>query len=265
MAFAASFLLPTLTKPHPTKRRSSFFLEQNQNKPKTRRSVAALPVARLFGPTVFESSKLSVMLLGVDEEKHPGSISRTYTLTHCDISSKLTLTISQTINQTQLQGWYHRFQRDEVVAEWKKIQGLMSLHVHCHISGQHFFLDLIANLRRNIFRKELPVVLKAIAHGDGHLFRNYPELKETPVWVYFHSNLAEYNQVECWGPLKDAASEGGESMKSQFGKAPKNSRARPRPCRVRCTCCFPKMSLIPWPLDFDDEMAHQCLEPAIRC
>ena len=34
----------------------------------------------------------------------------------------------------------------------------MSLHVHCHISGGHFLLDLFARLRYFIFSKELPVV-----------------------------------------------------------------------------------------------------------
>lgn len=58
----------------------------------------------------------------------------------------------------QLQGWYNKLQRDEVVAEWKKIKENMSLHVHCHISGGHFLLDLIARLRYYIFCKELPVV-----------------------------------------------------------------------------------------------------------
>ena len=58
----------------------------------------------------------------------------------------------------QLQGWANRLFRDEVVAEWKKVKGKMSLHVHCHISGGHFLLDLIAKLRYYIFCKELPVV-----------------------------------------------------------------------------------------------------------
>ena len=58
----------------------------------------------------------------------------------------------------QLQGWYNKLQRDEVVAEWKKRKGKMSLHVHCHISGGHFLLDLFSRLRYFIFCKELPVV-----------------------------------------------------------------------------------------------------------
>ncbi|XP_057865127.1 protein STAY-GREEN homolog, chloroplastic [Cryptomeria japonica] len=159
-------------------------------------------VARLFGPAIFEASKLNVLFLGVDEEK---PLPRTYTLTHSDITAHLTLAISQTINKAQLQGWYSRLQRDEVVAEWRKDQGKMSLHVHCHISGGHWLLNVMARLRFSIFHKELPVVLEAFRHGDEALFKSCPELEEALVWVYFHSNVEEYNRVECWGPLVEAA------------------------------------------------------------
>ncbi|XP_042047712.1 protein STAY-GREEN 1, chloroplastic-like [Salvia splendens] len=101
-------------------------------------------VARLVGPAIFEASKLKVVYLGVNnnqEKMEHQKLPRTYTLTHCDIISKLTLAISQTINTSQVQGWYNKLQRDEVVGVWKKIKGKMSLHVHCHISGGHFLLD----------------------------------------------------------------------------------------------------------------------------
>lgn len=42
----------------------------------------------------------------------------------------------------------------------------MSLHVHCHISGGHFLLDLFARLRYFIFCKELPVVSSVNSHHD---------------------------------------------------------------------------------------------------
>ncbi|RWR89427.1 protein STAY-GREEN, chloroplastic-like protein [Cinnamomum micranthum f. kanehirae] len=248
MAFVALSPLPTHTKPCFYDRKSSPFHYPSKNRAKRQRSI--VPVARLFGRAIFEASKLKVLFLGVDEEKHPGNIPRTYTLTHSDITSKITLVISQTINRAQLRGWYNRLQRDEVVAEWKKVQGKMSLHVHCHISGGHFLLDFIARLRHYIFCKELPVVLKAFVHGDENLFSNYPELEEALVWVYFHSNLQEFNTVECWGPLKDAVAPRPDLMKDQFS-SPNNNWERPLPCQADCTCCFPPLSLIPWPQDFE--------------
>ncbi|KAI3928870.1 hypothetical protein MKW92_043681 [Papaver armeniacum] len=228
MAFTATFFLPSqLTEP------LSHQLHQKCNKSfKKIRSI--VPVAKLFGPAVFEASKLKVLFLGVDEKKHSGNLPRTYILTHSDITSKLTLAISQTIDGSQLQGWYNKLQRDEVVAEWKKVKGNMTLHVHCHISGAHFLLDLLARLRFYIFRKELPVasiisidslnpgfeivvqiLQKAFVHGDGNLFQNYPELEKALVWVYFHSNLQEFNKVECWGPLKDAEAPSDRSSQTK--------------------------------------------------
>lgn len=58
--------------------------------------------ARLFGPSMFESSKLKVLFLGVDKDEHPSMFPRIYTLTHSDLTSKLTLAISQSINNSQV-------------------------------------------------------------------------------------------------------------------------------------------------------------------
>ncbi|XP_015581304.1 protein STAY-GREEN homolog, chloroplastic isoform X2 [Ricinus communis] len=222
-------------------------------------------VARLFGPSIFEASKLKVLFVGVDEKKHPGKLPRTYTLTHSDVTAKLTLAISQTINNSQLQGWYNKLYRDEVVAEWKKVKEKMSLHVHCHISGGHFLLDLCARLRYFIFCKELPVVLKAFVHGDGNLFNNYPELQEALVWVYFHSNIPEFNRVECWGPLKEAAAPSsgvyGLPHESNQRETPASNWDLPEPCQENCECCFPPMSAIPWsqkaPVDTENSKGAQ--------
>ncbi|KAG7956745.1 hypothetical protein I3843_11G138900 [Carya illinoinensis] len=212
-----------------------------------KKNFAIVPVARLFGPSIFEASKLKVLFLGVDEKKHPGNLPRTYTLTHSDITSKLTLAISQTINNSQFQGWYSRLQRDEVVAEWKKVKGKMSLHVHCHISGGHFLLDLFARFRYFIFCKELPVVLKAFFHGDGNLFNNYPELQEALVWVYFHSNIPEFNKVECWGPIRAAGAPTSSVHNDEMMHSnPELIGKIPEPCQENCECCFPPMSLIAW-------------------
>nr|AVI10238.1 senescence-inducible chloroplast stay-green protein 1 [Musa ABB Group]AXR70605.1 senescence-inducible chloroplast stay-green protein 1 [Musa ABB Group] len=251
MAFAAAML------PLPVQRGSPLFVFSRRRRGSLS-MVSMVPAARLFGPAIFEASKLKVLFLVVDKAKHPGKLPRAYTLTHSDLTSKLTLAISHTINRAQLQGWCNRLQRDEVVAEWNKVQGKMSLHVHCHISGGHFLLDLVASLRYYIFCDELPVVLKAFVHGDEALFNDYPDLEEAMVWVYFHSNLPEFNRVECWGPLRDAASAG----RSKAGEAqPPFPTDRPRRCKAECDCCFPLQSLIPWPHDFQEERRESAGRP----
>lgn len=218
----------------------------NSNFPRSTNPV----VARLFGPAIFQASKLKVLFLGTHEEKHPGHLPRTYTLTHSDITSKITLAISQTINKDQLQGWYNRLQRDEVIAQWKKSQGKMSLHVHCHISGGHWLLDAIAKLRFYIFRKELPVVLEAFRHGDRALLEKHPELETALVWVYFHSNVKEFKRVECWGSLAEACKGVPSNLDQEFdAKLDDEKVEMPSHCPQPCNCCFPPFSLLLRPED----------------
>ncbi|KAL6962280.1 magnesium dechelatase [Sarracenia purpurea var. burkii] len=161
--------------------------------------------ARLLGPPArFEASKLKVVLMGQQQmdNKHEGVVPRTYTLSHCDLTANLTLTISNVIQLDQLKGWYHK---DDVVAEWKEVNGNMYLDVHCFVSGPNLLLDLAAEFRYHIFSKELPLVLKAVMHADSQLLAEHQELLDALVRVYFHSSSHKYNRVECWGPLKDAA------------------------------------------------------------
>ena len=94
--------------------------------------------------------------------------------------------------------------------------------------------------------------MKAFVHGDGNLLNNYPELQEALVVVYFHSNIQEFNKVECWGPLKNSAapSSGDGGTRDYEDKEKKASELSdwdlPEPCQEDCNCCFPPMTLIPW-------------------
>ncbi|KAG8382316.1 hypothetical protein BUALT_Bualt05G0064600 [Buddleja alternifolia] len=97
-------------------------------------------------------------------------------------------------------------------------------------------------------------VLKAFVHGDENLFNNYPELQEALVWVYFHSNIPEFNKVECWGPLKEASSLPGGAIGTHNSKEKGNLLDTTHPCPEECTCCFPPMSLIPWAQDHPNQI-----------
>ncbi|CAN1801635.1 Magnesium dechelatase SGRL, chloroplastic [Linum perenne] len=160
---------------------------------------------RILVPSArFDASKLKVVLVGMEND-YSGIIPRTYILSHCDFTANLTLTISSVINfdqAMQLSGWYSK---DDVVAEWKKVEGKLCLHIHCYVSGPNLKLDLAAELRYHIFSKEMPLVLQALLYGDAELFKANPELKDASVRVYFHSSSPKYNLIESWGPLKDAA------------------------------------------------------------
>lgn len=84
--------------------------------------------------------------------------------------------------------------------------------------------------------------MKAFVHGDESLFDNYPDLQEALVWVYFHSNIPEFNKMECWGPLKEALS----PSRGVNGPHKLYDDHNPQPCKEACNCCFPPMSLITW-------------------
>ncbi|XVF52784.1 hypothetical protein PTKIN_Ptkin05aG0046600 [Pterospermum kingtungense] len=180
-------VLPTKLRPSVFEQNGSPFVSRRRSKKKNQ---AIVPVARLFGPAIFEASKLKVLFLGVDEKKHPGKLPRTYTLTHSDITSKLTLAISQTINNSQ--------------------------------------------------------VLEAFVHGDGNLLKNYPELQESLVWVYFHSNIPEFNKIECWGPLVEGGADGSRTQQEEKREMRLSNWELPVPCQENCSCCFLPMSSIAW-------------------
>ncbi|XP_019154555.1 PREDICTED: protein STAY-GREEN LIKE, chloroplastic [Ipomoea nil] len=157
---------------------------------------------RLLGPPArFEASKLKVAFTGEETDTYSRVVPRTYTLSHCDFTANLTLTISNIINLDQLKGWYNK---DDVVAEWTQEKGNMCLDVHCYVSGPNLLQELAAEFRYLIFSKELPLVLEAVLYGDSVLFEENPELTNALVRVFFHSSSKKYNHVECWGPLKDA-------------------------------------------------------------
>jgi hypothetical protein len=89
--------------------------------------------------------------------------------------------------------------RDEVLAEWLLEENVHRLHVHCHVSG-----GLVlgrAAWRDRIFRRELPLVLEALAHGDRDLLAANPELGRASVLVHFHAAGEQLDRVEDWGTI----------------------------------------------------------------
>jgi hypothetical protein len=126
---------------------------------------------------------------------------RRYTLTHSDITAELFLAIGPDYNKSQISGWYTRFMRDEVLAEWNDTDEVPTLHVYCHVSGGFVFGP--AQLRYQIFRDQLPVVLEAIRYGDSSFFVAHPQLDNAPIWVHFESTVPRYNATENWGVPAD--------------------------------------------------------------
>ncbi|XP_047058825.1 protein STAY-GREEN LIKE, chloroplastic-like isoform X1 [Lolium rigidum] len=167
---------------------------------------SSLAAKVLGAPTTFDAEKLTVQFARQDHHLRP-AFPRAYTLSHCDFTANLTLAVSEIITIDQLRRW----SPDDVFAEWKQMTscsggvGEMTLHLHCLVSGRNPLQGLAAGFRYYVFSKELPLVLKAVVHGDAALFAGRPELMDAQVWVNFHSASTKYNRIECWGPLREAA------------------------------------------------------------
>ncbi|CAB4319421.1 unnamed protein product [Prunus armeniaca] len=168
-------------------------------------------------------------------------------------------------SKLKLKGWYSK---DDVVAEWKRVNGEMCLHIHCYVSGPNLMLDLAAEFRYHIFSKEMPwysklcymetlyfseSILTIGCHGSG----------------YFHSNLKKYNRIECWGPLKDAV-EGrqGDNTKGitahMDSSHPGDKRERQNPYfKFYLHCFFDSLKLLRIMISnfFNTFEAHQLQQP----
>jgi hypothetical protein len=145
-------------------------------------------------------SKLHVAFAAPATAEHP-VLPRRYTLTHSDTTGDLYLTIGQDYDRRQISGIYTRLMRDEVLAEWRRDEDAVALHVYCHVSGGLVFGS--AELRDAIFRRELPLVLEAFRYGDRGLFEVMPGMDRSPIWVHFWAGTGRYSRVERWGTPGD--------------------------------------------------------------
>jgi hypothetical protein len=128
-------------------------------------------------------------------------IPRCYTLTHSDLTGDLFLSIGREFDEEAISGFYTRIMRDEVLAEWVKEEDGYSLNVYCHVSGG--FVVGTAGWRYRIFKRELPLVLKAICKGDNDFFIANPNLESAPIFVHFQSKNKKYHKMKKWGKTRD--------------------------------------------------------------
>ena len=142
-----------------------------------------------------DPTKLSTEFLPYANETKP-IIPRKYTLTHSDRTAELFLTISTIFACYKLNP-----SRDEVLAEWLKIDSQFMLYVYVQVdvpSGTS-----MSPIRYEIFRRELPLALEAIRYGDRLLFEENPILDSARIIIFFNSKFPTFNQIEDWGKLKD--------------------------------------------------------------
>ncbi|CAD6261545.1 unnamed protein product [Miscanthus lutarioriparius] len=143
--------------------------------------------AKILGPpTTFNAAKLKVEFAGVElrSNKQPPPFPGAYTLTHCDFTANLTLAVSGPMTSEQLavdaaegrrggrvEGGDHR-QQQQRRGEGDDAAGALLRQRRQPPAGAG------RRFQRYVFSKELPLVLKAVVHGDAALFAERPELME---------------------------------------------------------------------------------------
>jgi hypothetical protein len=141
--------------------------------------------------------KLKVIYKGNATETDPIT-PRRYTLTHSDATGDLTLTIGSEYNRRQISGWYTRFMRDEIIAEWVRRDSSYSLDVYCHVHGGLVFGG--SSMRESIFLNEMPFVLEALWFGDRLLFDRHVELDDAVIRIHLQTSGRDYRVVEMGSP-----------------------------------------------------------------
>mmetsp|Transcript_26521 Transcript_26521/g.90681 ORF Transcript_26521/g.90681 Transcript_26521/m.90681 type:complete len:186 (+) Transcript_26521:94-651(+) len=122
---------------------------------------------------------------------------RRYTLTHNDFTGELFLTVAEVFNQHQVEGWYSKLLRDEVLAEWRGEELCIDLFVEAPC--QWWLAP--ATIRTWIFRRDLPLVLSALRYADSLLLATQPAFLDYPVHVFFHYKNCTVQ--EYWGSLRE--------------------------------------------------------------
>jgi len=140
--------------------------------------------------------KLHVQILKDESQLLP----RRYTLTHSDRTGDLYLSIAPDYDEEQVSGWYTRFMRDEVLAEWITSEEGPTLHIYCHVGGGLVFGSV--GMREAIFRREMPLVLEAIRYGDKQFFEKNPKFDKAPIIVHYQRSGEDY-MIERFGAPSD--------------------------------------------------------------
>jgi hypothetical protein len=122
---------------------------------------------------------------------------RRYTLTHSDVTAELFLTVSPEYAYDKITEM-----RDEVLAEWRTMNGQYYLNTYCYVDGGEYSASVSA-IRNTIFVKELPLAFEAIRYGDRVFFNANPILDYSPIFIYFSSTNPNFNRVEYWGTMNN--------------------------------------------------------------
>ncbi len=120
---------------------------------------------------------------------------RKYTLTHSDETGMMFLDIADVYNYKAVD----QKLRDELLGEWSIVdenKNTYKIVFNAFVGNGDYFT---AYMRYNAFKYHMEIALKAIIYGDKDLFKKYPDLYNTPIYVKFNSSYPMFNNIESYG------------------------------------------------------------------
>ena len=145
----------------------------------------------------FDLNKLKTTFIYPTTPSKP-IIGRKYTLTHCDITGIMFLDIGTEYNYSAI----NEELRDELLGRWAFYDDDNSykLFFYAFVGGDNFSTAL---KRYNIFKSHMNMAIQAIIYGDRYLFKEYPQLINTPIYVKFDSDFPLFNNYESYNYIRD--------------------------------------------------------------
>ena len=140
----------------------------------------------------FDSNKLQTTFIYPATPSKP-VIGRKYTLTHSDTTGIMFLDIGTEYNYSAI----NEELRDELLGRWAFYDDDNSykLFFYAFVGGDNFSTAL---KRYNIFKSHMNMAIQAIIYGDRYLFKEYPQLINTPIYVKFDSDFPLFNNYESY-------------------------------------------------------------------
>ena len=120
---------------------------------------------------------------------------RKYTLTHSDETGMMFLDIADVYVYEAID----QELRDELLGEWSivdKNKETYKIVFNAFVGNGDYFT---AYMRYNAFKYHMDIALKSIVYGDRDLFKTYPALYDTPIYVKFNSSFPMFNTTEFYG------------------------------------------------------------------
>ena len=147
---------------------------------------------------------------------------RKYTSTHNDVTREIYLNIGTKYDKRLLDSEEVIKDQTQIVGKWVVKDNKHEIHLKVLVNTEK---NPQAQIRNEIFCRELGVVLEGIALAETGLLKIHQGLASTKIFIHFRSIDPKYNRVEYWHRLgywtQDSIKDKSESHRGQKER-PKN-------------------------------------------